>query len=52
VKVDDLPTPPENSSNGISLVAMQQWNVEHRVFAVEQLFRNNDSVVTVQRLFR
>jgi len=31
---------------------MQQWNVEHRVFAVEQFFRNNDSVVTVQRLFR
>jgi len=30
---------------------MQQWNVEHRVFAVEQFFRNNDSVVTV-RLFR
>ena len=29
---------------------MQQWNVEHRVFAVEQFFRNNDSVVTV-RLF-
>jgi len=29
---------------------MQQWNVEHRVFAVEQFFRNNDSVVTVQRL--
>jgi hypothetical protein len=30
---------------------MQQWNVEHRVFAVEQFFRN-DSIVTVQRLFR
>ena len=30
---------------------MQQCNVEHRVFAVEQFFRNNDSVVTVQRLF-
>ena len=32
---------------------MQQWNVEHRDFAVEQFFfRNNDSFVTVQRLFR
>jgi len=51
VKVGDLPTPPENSSGGISSVAMQQWNVEHRVFAIEQFFRNNDSVVTV-RLFR
>jgi len=30
---------------------MQQLNVEHHVFAVEQFFRNNDSVVTV-RLFR
>jgi len=52
VKVGDFPTLPENSSDGISSVAMQQWNVEHRVFAVEQFFRNNDSVVTVQRLFR
>ena len=26
------------------------WNVEHRVFAVEQFFRNGDSIVTV-RLF-
>ena len=25
---------------------------EHRVFAVEQFFRNNDSVITIQRLFR
>jgi len=31
---------------------MQQWNVELRVFAVEQFYRNNDSVVTVQRIFR
>ena len=30
---------------------MQQWNVEHRIFSVEQFFRNNNSVVTVQRLF-
>jgi hypothetical protein len=25
---------------GISSVAMQQWNVENRVFAIEQFFRN------------
>ena len=31
---------------------MQQWNIEHRIFAVKQFFRNNDSAVTVQRLFR
>ena len=31
-KVGDLPT--ENSSDGITSVAMQQWNVEQRVFAV------------------
>ena len=35
----------------ISSVAMQQWNVEHHVYAVKQFFRNNDSVVTVQRFF-
>lgn len=31
---------------------MAQWNVDHRVFAVEHFFKNNESVVTVQRLFR
>lgn len=31
---------------------MAQWSVEHRVFAVEQFFRNSESFVTVQRLFR
>ena len=31
---------------------MEHWNAERRVFAVEQFFRNSDSVVTVQRLFR
>ena len=29
-------------------VAMERWNVQHRVFAFEQFFRNNESVVTVQ----
>jgi len=33
-------------------VAMERWSVQHRVFVVEQFFRNNDSVVTVQRIFR
>jgi len=32
--------------------AMAHWNVERRVIAVEQLSRNSDSMVTVQRLFR
>lgn len=41
----------DSSCNAIS-VAMKYWNVQHRVFVVEQFFRNNDSVVTVQRLFR
>ena len=31
---------------------MERWSLEHRTFAVEQLFRNNDSVIQVQRLFR
>lgn len=38
-------------NNAVS-VAMERWSVQHRVFVVEQFFRNNDSVVTVQRLFR
>ena len=40
----------DSSDNAVS-VAMAHWNVEHRVFAVEQFFRNSDSVVTVQRIF-
>jgi hypothetical protein len=32
-------------------VAMKRWSVEHRAFAVEAYFKNNDSVVT-QRIFR
>jgi len=30
---------------------MERWSVEHRAFAVEMYFKNNDSVVT-QRIFR
>ena len=32
-------------------VAMERWSVEHRVFAVETIFKNNDSVLT-QGIFR
>ena len=42
--------PADSSDNAVS-VAMAHWNVERREFAVEQFFRNSDSVVTVQRLF-
>jgi len=33
------------------LVAMERWSVEHRAFALETYFKNNDSVST-QRIFR
>jgi len=49
--VDDGREPADSSDNAVS-VAMVHWNVDHRVFAVEQFFRNSDSVVTVQCLFR
>jgi len=32
-------------------VAMQHWSVEHRAFAVETYFKNNDSVLA-QKIFR
>jgi hypothetical protein len=32
-------------------VAMERWSVEHRAFAVETYFKNNDSVLT-QTVFR
>ena len=50
--VDDVGRESTDSSDNAVSVAMAHWNVEHRVFAVEQFFRNSDSVVTVQRLFR
>jgi len=49
--VDDVGHELTDSSDNAVSVAMAHWNVEHRVFAVEQFFRNSDSVVTVQRLF-
>jgi len=33
-------------------VAMERWSVEHRAFAVETYFKNKDSVVVTQRIFR
>ena len=33
-------------------VAMERWSVEHRAFAVETIFENNDSVVVTQMIFR
>ena len=50
--IDDVGHEPADSSNNAVSVAMVHWNAEQRVFTVEQIFRNNDSVVTVQRLFR
>ena len=50
--VDDFGHEPTDSSDNAVSVAMAHWNVEQRVFAVEQFFRKGDSVVTVQRLFR
>jgi hypothetical protein len=33
-------------------VAMECWSAEHHAFAVETYFKNNDSVVVTQRIFR
>jgi len=41
---------PSSDNQSIS-VAMERWSVEHRAFAVETIFKNNDSVLT-QRIFR
>ena len=31
---------------------MKQWNAQHRPFVVEDYFKNGDSALTTQRLFR
>jgi hypothetical protein len=41
---------PFSETQSIS-VAMERWSVEHRAFAVETYFKNNDSVLT-QKIFR
>ena len=46
--VDDVGCEPVDSKDNAVSVAMAYWNIEHRVFAVEQFIRNSDSVVTVQ----
>jgi hypothetical protein len=33
-------------------VAVERWSVERRAFAVEVIFKNNDSVVVTQFIFR
>jgi len=33
-------------------VAMERWSVEHRAFAVETYFKNNDSVLAQRILLR
>jgi len=47
---DDVGREPADSSDNAVSVAMAHWDAERRVFAVEQFFRDSDSVVTV-RLF-
>ena len=42
---------PSSGTQSIS-VAMERWSVEHRDFAVETIFKNNDSVVVTQLIFR
>jgi transposase-like protein len=31
---------------------MEHWSVEHRAFAVETYFKNNDSVVLTEQIYR
>jgi hypothetical protein len=31
---------------------MERWSVDHRIFAVETIFKNNDSVIVTQLIFR
>jgi transposase-like protein len=33
-------------------VTMEQWTAQHRAFVVEAYFKNGDSAVTTQRLYR
>jgi len=41
---------PSSETQSIS-VGMERWSVEHRAFAVQTIFKNNDFVLT-QRIFR
>jgi hypothetical protein len=42
---------PSSGNQSIS-VAMERCSVEHRVFAVETIFKNNDSIIVTQLIFR
>jgi hypothetical protein len=35
-----------------AFVAMSRWSVEHRAFDMKVIFKNNDSVVVTQWIFR
>jgi hypothetical protein len=41
---------PTSEAQSISVI-MEYWSVEHRAFAVETYYKNNDSLLT-QRIFR
>jgi hypothetical protein len=41
---------PSSETQSI-LVAMERWSVEHRVFALKTIFKNNNSVVVTQFIF-
>jgi len=45
------PRPVANWLHAIS-VAMEQWTAQYRAFVVEAYFKNGDSAITTQRLFR
>jgi hypothetical protein len=40
--VDDVGCEVADISDNAVSVAMAHWNIEHRVFAVEQFFKNSD----------
>jgi hypothetical protein len=42
---------PSSETQSIS-VAMEYWSVEHQDFAMEMIFKKNDSVVVTQWIFR
>ncbi|KAJ4430705.1 hypothetical protein ANN_19296 [Periplaneta americana] len=37
---------------GLPLAIMLLWSTEHRAFAVETYFKNNEPPISVQRIFR
>ena len=54
-KSDDFKEDVLWSTSGVSrrnTATVKRWLAEQRAFAVETYFRNNDSVVMTQRIFR